>query len=443
MKHPDIKFKTWSANMTSAYPIILIFLTVIFTSFNTSAGLLDTQSTKTDLVAAKTALNENQTKWATSAIHDYEYVVRTICFCTIESTTPIRQRIENDLVVDSRYDCDNKSNALLTAICGQQPSQAFEQSVTDLFQKIDNAIKQNVALLDVQYDPQYGYPLSISIDPILNLSDDETVFTISDFSQPVSQAAAITSKTLLINHQWRSTTDNNIVSSANSVVFCSAPSSIGAQRGTARMRLNNSSAEFKFQEWSNLDGAHVDENMQLVRIDQGRWSSGDNQLEVGTTEISGTRQWKTIQFSTSFSTPPAVILSIQTANGADAVDAHVRNITTDSMQVALLEEEEKATSGHTVETLGYLLVSSPSGDFELGDSETTRIELPFQSRGILINHLWKTIGNGYQVRLEEDQTRDQETQHMNETVHVVKIDGIYLTQIASAIGGDTSVLRSR
>ncbi len=227
------------------------------------------------------------------------------------------------------------------------------------------------------------------------------------------------------------------------VVFYSAPSNNGTQRGVARMRRTDSKTQFKFQEWSNLDGFHTNETINLIGIKSGQWKSANQQLEVGVSSINGTGVWKTIHFATNFSTPPAVILSLQTANGRDAVDVHVRNITSTSMQVALFEEQANMGSGHITESVGYLLVASDTDGFNLDKSNATRVELPFQNTGIAINHGWQTIGKGYQVRLEEDQTSDRETLHVFENVQVIKIDTIYLTQIASANGGDPAVLRSR
>jgi hypothetical protein len=251
----------------------------------------------------------------------------------------------------------------------------------------------------------------------------------------------IQTETQTINHKWRSASDT--LNAADLVMFYSAPSNNGAQRGVVRMRRANGDTQFRFQEWSNLDGSHINEAINLIGIQQGQWASAKQQLEVGVSSINGTGRWKTIRFATDFTTPPTVILGLQTTNGHDAVDIHVRNITTTTMQVALFEEQAKMGSGHVAEIVGYLLVASDTDGFNLGNLQATRIELPFLNAGILINHSWQTIGDGYQVRLEEDQTSDPETFHVFESVHVVNINGHYLTQIASANGGDPAVLRSR
>ena len=256
---------------------------------------------------------------------------------------------------------------------------------------------------------------------------------------------SINTETLSITHQWQSV--GNQFNTDNRVLFFSAPTNHGTQRGVARMRRTDTSAEFKFQEWSNLDGVHNNETIHIASFPQGSWNADNTQIEVGTATVSGTRQWTTIDFDTAFTRKPAVITTLQTANGRDAVDVHVRNITTTSMQVALFEEQAKMGTWHQPETVGYLLVISNTDDsFDLGNSESTQIALPCNNTGIAINHGWQSIcgiGDGFQVRLEEDQTSDKETFHVFETVQVIKVDDVPLTQIASDNGGDPAVLRSR
>ncbi len=126
-----------------------------------------------------------------------------------------------------------------------------------------------------------------------------------------------------------------------------------------------------------MGGFHTIETINVAGFPQGSWSNSSTQIEVGTASVRGTRQWTTVVFNTTFSTPPAVITSLQTANGGDAVDVHVRNISKTSMQIALFEEQRKMGSGYIPETVGYLLVASDTNGFDLGNPQSTRIELPY------------------------------------------------------------------
>ena len=101
----------------------------------------------------------------------------------------------------------------------------------------------------------------------------------------------LTAKTsqLWINDQWKKADIGAY--DKNSVVFYSASSSIGVQRGLIRMKQGINEPEFRFQEWSNLDGKHIDERINLITLNKGRWHYGDHELEVGTSDISGTETW--------------------------------------------------------------------------------------------------------------------------------------------------------
>ncbi len=269
----------------------------------------------------------------------------------------------------------------------------------------------------------------------LGLVDPLTVHNLNNIS--------ITGGVLSINHTWQPISEAINSDHAKPVFFFTALSANGLQRGVVRMRRTNAGVQFRFQEWSNLDDLHVNETIHIVNMSEGHWSEDNTQVEVGRSEISGTRRWKTISFATTFNTPPVVILGLQTANGGDAVDVHVRNITTTSMQIALYEQESHMASGHVVEIAGYLLVASDQASVYLGPGYGHHIKLPFSNTGIKINHNWTNLSRDFQIRLEEDQTADQEILHVNEIIQLLNIDGIYLTQIASSKGFDPAVLRSR
>lgn len=52
-------------------------------------------------------------------------------------------------------------------------------TVNDLFSVIEDAIERQAAAIDVDYNPQYGYPQSIFIDNRTDVADDERLFHAS------------------------------------------------------------------------------------------------------------------------------------------------------------------------------------------------------------------------------------------------------------------------
>ncbi len=231
------------------------------------------------------------------------------------------------------------------------------------------------------------------------------------------------------------------------VWFVSAPTSNGLQGGIIRSHIRSQFYEVKFQEWSHFDGIGARERVGVVGMELGSWNLGTNhdvEVKTGIFNLAGTGDWKTIQFSEPFSSPPQVIVSPQTATGDDAVMARINNITTHSFDVALFEEEIKMPFGHMQETMGFLAVHSPRKNNLLNNA---KIEIPHPG-GIKLNHQFKTVveNNGnlvsYQLRLEEDQSLDIETRHLTETVHLLIVNDIPLSQVATFVGADPVTIRS-
>jgi hypothetical protein len=377
-------------------------------------------------------LENAREKWEQLAIDDYSFTL------TNPRSAPVKLVIEENQFVDISYDCSQENTSVLETFCNENPEGGLFRTVESLFQIVEDAISQTQPdVMTVEYDQTYGYPTTIFIDYRIHVSDDEVTFKASDLKPGKQNQFKIITSTANINHKWQPVS----IGSSRSVLFYPPPSNVGAQRGITRIRRGaTTGTEIRFQEWSNLDGRHVDEHVGLIAISKGRWQFGKNELEVGTTHISGTEQWHTVNFSKSFEHAPQVIVALQTANGGDAVSLRVRNITSKSMQIQLVEEDSKKFSGHVDEIAGYLLITSPSASFKV-DSAIT-VELLSNERLFRINHNWQTITPGYKLRLEEDQTVDSETVHLNEHVHLIKIDDIYLSQLVSDNGNDNAVLRS-
>ncbi|MEE9344285.1 MAG: DUF1566 domain-containing protein [Methylococcales bacterium] len=237
------------------------------------------------------------------------------------------------------------------------------------------------------------------------------------------------------------------INGENPVCFFSAPSSNDPDGGVIRSRYRSQFCDVKFQEWSHHDGVRVNrEQVGLIAMEEGRWNLGtddDVELETGSFNIDGTGVWKTVNFSTPFNASPQVIISAQTAAGADAVMTRINNVTTHSFDVALFEEENNMQTGHALEKMAFLAVYSPRKHNLLN---YVKIEIPYPD-GVKLNHDYKTIDTGgslinYQLRLEEDQSFDTETSHADETVHFIIINDIPLSQVASFVEKDPVSIRS-
>jgi hypothetical protein len=225
----------------------------------------------------------------------------------------------------------------------------------------------------------------------------------------------------------------------NPVVIAGVPTSHGADAGVVRLRnVGQDSFEITFHEWLYLDGSHTLEDIPFLTLDQGRYAMPDGSLwEIGTFNANGTGNWQRTYFESSFPSIPALFLTIQTFQGQDPVTVRARNVTRDSFEAALIEEEAGMESGHVSEVVAYLAIYSPqrSGTVTLGGER-----LPYLLQTRSVDDRFTPVLS-HHLRVEEDQSLDTEIDHIDETLSILIVgDRIFAQDITSA-GGDPIALR--
>ena len=139
------------------------------------------------LIAATACQNGTGPKWGASAAQarwnerrpvSYRYTVSRSCECAPESLGPVIVTVTNGAVQSRRY-----------SSTGADVPQTYAESfptIDELFEIIDEARRDRVAHLDVDYDPTWGFPTRISIDRDAGTVDDEILYTVSAFTLPSS-----------------------------------------------------------------------------------------------------------------------------------------------------------------------------------------------------------------------------------------------------------------
>ena len=121
-----------------------------------------------------------------------------------------------------------------------------------------------------------------------------------------------------------------------------------------------------------------------------------------------------------------------------AVSVRARNVTSDGFEVALFEEEQRmGGDGHGVETVGYLAVYSPAGG---GLIDVDGEQVPYLLQTLKADERWSPVLS-QRLKVEEEQSRDSETGHVDETLHVLALGQALFAQQVSHSGGDTTALR--
>ncbi|MEZ5538209.1 MAG: DUF6174 domain-containing protein [Thiolinea sp.] len=120
-------------------------------------------------------LTDNLQKWQSFTGGPDEFVSYTTqqsCFCPQDFTRPINITESNGQITSAVYADTNE----------QVPDNVRDslQTVDQRFEQLQNAYENGAATINVQYDPQFGYPTSVFIDQSQMIADEEVSYTISD-----------------------------------------------------------------------------------------------------------------------------------------------------------------------------------------------------------------------------------------------------------------------
>lgn len=117
------------------------------------------------LELTNTALENQRARWQASGIRDYQYEYRQQCECVPALLEPALIEVRRGMVTRVVYQ--------KTGQPASPDAQALFPTIDELFDRIDDAIRSDAAMLIVSYDSALGYPTQIDIDYDLQVVDDE------------------------------------------------------------------------------------------------------------------------------------------------------------------------------------------------------------------------------------------------------------------------------
>jgi hypothetical protein len=209
--------------------------------------------------------------------------------------------------------------------------------------------------------------------------------------------------------------------------------------------IGNDSMQFQFEEWEYLDGGHTPETASYMVMEAGLHTiPGGKTAEAGSVRTDDS--FANVRFSQDFNTSPVVFAQSQTFNGGQSVVARVRNLSSSGFEVRVQEAEAKGA--HVEEAVGYIALEpgrgSPDGvTLETGTTDNTVTDnwqrigfrgnyggtLAFlagmqtydgsDTAGVRYRNLTK---GGVEVKIEEEQSADNETGHTSEIVGYLVTD---------------------
>jgi len=236
---------------------------------------------------------------------------------------------------------------------------------------------------------------------------------------------------------WRTVTLDNWYE--DPVVVMKPVSANGGQPAHVRLRdVANERFEFQVEEWEYLNGSHNRETMFYLVVESGSYVDGNgDRIEARTVRRDEEFTWG--PFSQEFADAPVVFSQAQTRNGGQPIVTRQRAVSTSGF--GLRVQEEEANGPHATEEVGYIAVESGTNvisgtQFEVGrtpntvtdewhrigfgenyDSPLFVADAQSQDGPDTAELRYRNLtGTGVEVRVEEEQSADPETNHTTETV---------------------------
>jgi len=227
----------------------------------------------------------------------------------------------------------------------------------------------------------------------------------------------------------------------------------GRQPAHARVRrVTSRGFEFRIEEFGE-DGRHVKESLSYMVVEKGvHQLSKGGVIEAGTI-LTGAdlvkREWSRVKLFSRWRKAPVVMAQTQTFKGSDPVNARIKNVSRRDFEVSL-SEQESDRAGHTRELVAYVAISQGSSRVE---GEVNDRAVMWSGRASRSNSKWRRVAFGSRfrngapalfataqssngadtfdvryrglnrrqvsLRLQEERSRDRETNHTNEVLGVV------------------------
>ncbi len=244
---------------------------------------------------------------------------------------------------------------------------------------------------------------------------------------------------LSAGHEWAGI---NRQANEGAVVILGAPSSNDAEPGVAELGVEDNQLQIRFREWDYLDGKHAPEQMGWLMAKPGTYKSDDGTLvEVGRVTIpkreEAKRDWIRFAFNNKFPKRPHLFVTPQNSQGDAAFVVRAKKVKSDGFSVAAFEQEANGKAHAREESVAYVAIYAPSkkGTVDLGYGP-----VPFEIKKQRVRMSAEAFGR--RLKVEEEQSKDEETKHTRVTASVMLIDGQHLfAQDVSGKGGNTFAFR--
>ena len=142
--------------------------------------VVDTHTGHIVLNRAEVELDSHLDLWNQARLGDYTYEYNVLCECPDNLGQPVMITVSGGVIESVVY---AESGELVQS--GDPPvvvGLPRYHNIESLFEVIQDAIDNEADQLTVSYDSEFGYPMNIEIDYMINSIDDEYILTTNAFS---------------------------------------------------------------------------------------------------------------------------------------------------------------------------------------------------------------------------------------------------------------------
>jgi Family of unknown function (DUF6174) len=115
---------------------------------------------------------EERSVWTSKNFTSYTYTFQQSCFCPVEYLKAMRLEVRNGALTSAKY-----LDSGLEVPANFRPTTFKIEAFFDL---IDSTQAKGGTVENLEFDPTFGYPTKMKLDPIPQAVDDESFYMLSD-----------------------------------------------------------------------------------------------------------------------------------------------------------------------------------------------------------------------------------------------------------------------
>lgn len=233
----------------------------------------------------------------------------------------------------------------------------------------------------------------------------------------------------------------------NPIVVAGSPGFNNAEPCVVRLRnVTQTGFDIKLAEWNYQNGVHTKENITYLVMEKGRTTLPDgSSVEAGT--FLGSTNSGTIKFSKAFVATPVIMTTVASDREADTISGRIKSVGRASFSYSF-REQEKNRNIHVRETVNFIAWQPGKGTIGAVQYEVAvtakavtnawhsrTFAKAFTQPPLLLADMQTTNNTdtsalrvqntttaGFQVKVEEEQSKDREVTHPAEMVGYLVFD---------------------